>query len=156
MAYREKNYDVVILDENGNAQQAYNDFNYNIDYIEFPITLNLNFTGTMGKVWFAPYAGIAPAIKIHSMTKLRYEKSPNGGRRGKTNEKMTLTNVNHFNNSLLAGFKVGEVKSQGASVFGDLRISHTLLPVFNRSAAGNGNNLDTRMLTFSASVGLRF
>ncbi|TKC05023.1 outer membrane beta-barrel protein [Pedobacter frigoris] len=156
MAYREKNYDVVIIDEDGNEQQAYNDFNYNIDYIEFPLTVNYLFNELSSNVWFAGYAGIAPAVAVNYITKLRYEKSPDGGNRRNYNEKTTLEHVNHFNNSLLAGVKVGENNTGRTSVFADFRTSYTLLPVFNRSSADNGNNLDTRMLTFSIGLGVKF
>lgn len=156
MAYREKNYDVVIIDSDGNEQQAYNDFNYNIDYVEFPVTLNYNFNDVGDKVWFAGYAGIAPAIKVNAMTKLMYEKSADGSGRRNNNEKTTLSNVNHFNNSLLAGIKVGEVKSKGTAVYGDFRMSYAMLPIFKKKTAENGNNLNTQMLTLSASLGIKF
>lgn len=156
MAYREENDDFVIIDEEGNEEQAYNDFNYNIDYIEFPITLNYSFNEVGGKVWLAAYAGVAPAVKVHSITKLMYEKSPEGAGRRNNNEKTTLNNVNHYNNSLLIGIKVGELKARGSAVFGDFRTSYAMLPVFKYTTADNGNNLDTRMLTFSVSLGIKF
>ncbi|WP_316790378.1 porin family protein [Pedobacter frigoris] len=156
MAYREENYDVVIIDEDGNEQQAYNDFNYNIDYIEFPLTVNYDFNEPSSNVWFAAYAGIAPGVAINYITKLRYEKSPDGGGRRNNNEKSTLDHVNHFNNSLLAGIKVGEHNKKRTAVFADFRTSYTLLPVFNMTEADNGNNLNTRMLTLSIGLGVRF
>lgn len=157
MAYREKNYDVVIIDEDGNESQAYNDFNYIIDYAEFPITLNYNFSNPASKTWIAGYAGISPALKLNSITKLRYEKSPDGIGKRNHNEKADLNYVNHFNNSILAGIKIGEArKSKGPSVFGDFRTSYTMLSVFNRSKAENGNNLNTQMLTISVGLGMRF
>lgn len=156
MAYREKNYDVIIVDENGYEEQAYNDFNYNIDYFELPLTINYSFNAASSNVWIAGYAGMAPGFVVNSITKLRYEKPDYGGGRRARDEKSTLNDVNHFNNSLLLGLKVGDNKSRGVSMFGDFRASYAMLPVFSRSSADNGNNLDTKMLTFSVSLGLKF
>jgi hypothetical protein len=156
MAYRERNYDVVILDEYGNEEQAYNDFNYNIDYVEVPITINYSFNAASSNVWIAGYAGMAPGFVVNSITKLRYETPEYGGRRRERNEKNPLNNVNNFNNSLLLGIKVGENKTRGTTLFGDFRASYAMRPVFSGSMADSGNNLDTRMLTFSVSLGLKF
>ncbi len=156
MAYRERNDNVVIYDNEGYEQQAYNYFNYNVDYLEFPITINYNFANSSSRLLFAGYAGIAPAIAVNYITKVRYIESIDASGRNANNKKATLKFVNHFNNSLVAGIKIGESSVRRAVVFGDFRTSYTLLPVFSKAEAENGNNLNTRMLTCSLGIGLKF
>ena len=156
MGYRERNDNVVIYDNEGYEQQAYNYFNYNIDYLEFPLTVNYNFASASSRLFFAGYAGIAPAVAINYITKVTYVESIDASGRKANNEKSTLSNVNHFNNSLLAGIKIGGINTRRPAFFFDFRTSYTLLPVFNKSSADNGNNLDTQMLTFSLGLGMKF
>ncbi|ATP55768.1 hypothetical protein CPT03_04435 [Pedobacter ginsengisoli] len=156
MVYREKNNYVIIVDDDGQEQQAYNNFNYNIDYVEFPILISYNFKPSAYRLFLSTYAGMAPAIAVNSKTKLRYQDGLDGdGGRGR-NETLPLKYVNHFNNSLLVGIKVGDNTPFKINLFGDFRLSYMLLPVFSRSVSDQGDNLDARMFTCSASVGIRF
>jgi len=156
MVYRERNNYVVIVDDEGDEEQAYNNFNYNIDYVEFPILISYNFKPSSYKLFLSAYTGMAPGIVVNSITKLRYEEGIAGdGGRGR-NETLPLKYVNHFNNSLLVGMKVGDNTPFKINLYGDFRLSYTLLPVFNREVSDQGRNLDTRMLTCSVSVGVRF
>lgn len=156
MVYREKNNYVIIVDDDGQEEQAYNNYNFNIDYVEFPILISYNFKPSAYRLFLSAYAGMAPGIVVNSKTKLRYEDGVDGdGGRGR-NETLPLKYVNHFNNSLLAGIKVGDNTPFKVNLYGDFRVSYTMLPVFNRSVSDQGDNLDTRMLTFSASLGVRF
>jgi len=156
MAYREKNNHVILYDSEGNERQAFNDFNYNIDYIEFPLTLNYNFSDTEARTFIAGYAGVAPALAVHAITKMSYAESVDGSGRRARNERANLNEVNHFNNSLLLGLKVGDNNPRKTSVFGDFRMSYTLLPVFKKDEALSKNNLRTEMLTFSLGLGFKF
>ncbi|MEJ2884021.1 outer membrane beta-barrel protein [Pedobacter sp. GR22-6] len=156
MAHREKNDYVVTYDEEGNEQQAYNYFNYNLAYLEFPITVNYNFADPDSRTYVAAYAGMAPAISVRATTKVRYAESIDASGRRAVNEKSRLDNVNHFNNSILLGIKVGEHNTRSVSPLGDFRMSYTMLPVFKKDVAANGNNLKTAMLTCSIGLGLRF
>lgn len=156
MVYREKNNYVIIVNDEGDEQQAYNNFNYNIDYVELPILISYNFKPSAYRLFLSAYTGLAPAITVNSKTKLRYEDGIDGdGGRGR-NETLPLRYVNHFNNNLLAGIKVGDNTPFKINLYGDFRLSYTLLPVFNRSVSDQGDNLDTRMFTCSVSVGIRF
>lgn len=156
MVYMERNDHVVIIDDEGEEQQAYNNFNFNIDYVELPILINYNFKPSLHRIYLAAYVGLAPGIVVNSKTKLDYEEGIDGNGREAKNEILPLKNVNHFNNSLLAGVKVGDNNPRKINLYVDFRLSYTLLPVFNRKLSDKGDNLDTRMLTCSASFGVKF
>ncbi|TDQ08209.1 porin family protein [Pedobacter metabolipauper] len=155
MAYREQNDAVIIIDSDGQEQQAYNYYNFNVDYLELPLTINYNFSQT-SNLFLTTYAGFAPAINIAAKTKLRYEGDVNGDGRKTRSVKDKLDHVNHFNNSLIAGLKVGDSVADKPAIFLDFRTSYLLNPVFNRSRSDNGNNLDTHMLSFSLGFGVKF
>lgn len=156
MVYREKNDAVYIVDDEGNEQQAYNNFNYNIDYFELPVTLNYNVSRKGSNTLLTVYGGIAPGIVSNAKTKLYYEESTTSDGRFAGNRRAKLNNVRELNNNLIAGLKVGEDAPDRIAFFGDFRVSHTLQPVFSRDTDDYGNNLNTNMLTFSIAIGLRF
>ncbi|WP_214227750.1 porin family protein [Pedobacter sp. B4-66] len=156
MVYKEKNNSVTIIDEEGEEQQAYNNFNFNIDYVELPIVINYNFKPSSFRIFLAAYAGLAPGIAVNSKTKLHYDEGVDGNGREAKNEILPLKNVKHFNNSLLAGVKLGDNSPRKINFYADFRLSYTLLPVFSRTVSDNGSNLDTRMLTGSVGVGVKF
>jgi len=156
MAYREPNNRVVIIDDEGNEELAYNRFNYNIDYIEFPVMLNYGFRPSTDNLTIMPYAGLAPATVINRKTKIRYEQSTGHTSSKGKYETATLSSVNPFNTSVLLGVQVGQLASEKTSMYGDLRFSHTLLPVFDRASTPEGANLKTHMFTTSFSLGVRF
>jgi hypothetical protein len=156
MVYMEENNHVVIVDDEGEEQQAYNNFNFNIDYVELPILINYNFKPSTYRLFLAAYVGLAPGIAVSSKTKLSYEEGLDGNGREAKNEILPLKYVNHFNNSLLAGLKVGDNNPRKINLYGDFRLSYTLLPVFSRKVSDKGSNLDTRMLTCSVGFGVKF
>lgn len=156
MAHRERNDFVITYNEDGQEQQTYNYFTYKIDYIEFPLTINYNFADPESRTFVSGYAGIAPAISTHASTKVRYAEFTSGTGRRANNEIEKLEGVNHFNNSLLLGFRVGEHNVRRISPLGDFRMSYTMLPVFKRSQAESGNSLRTGILSCSIGLGLRF
>ena len=154
MVYREKNDAVVIIDDEGYEQQAYNRYNYNIDYFELPLTLNYNLRAS--NTWLVIYGGIAPAMATNYKTKLYYEESTRSDGRRAQNVRERLDYVRKINNNAIAGVKVGDDTGDKVAAYADFRLSHTLRPVFNRSTNASGYNLHTQMFTFSASVGFRF
>lgn len=156
MAFREPNQRVIIVDDEGNEEFAYTYFNYNIDYIEFPLMINYGFKPPAHKVMVMGYIGLAPGTVVNRKTKLRYEKSTDGSPSRGRNEQARLNSVNPFNTSLLAGVQIGEMNTDRATIFGDLRFSHTLLPVFERDKTLEGANLKTHMFTVSMAFGVRF
>lgn len=156
MVYMEKNNYVDIVNDEGEKEQAYNNFNFNIDYVELPILINYNFKPRAYRLFLAAYVGLAPGIAVNSKTKLSYEEGLDGNGREAKNEILPLKYVNHFNNSLLTGIKVGENNPRKLNLYGDFRLSYTLLPVFSRKVSDKGSNLDTRMLTGSVSIGIKF
>lgn len=153
MSYREENYDVVIIGDEG-EEQAYNYFNFNVDYIELPIIVNFNVLSLDSKTWLKVYGGIARAAAVHKKTKLKYPDVK--GYDAPDNVKTQLQHVRTFNTSVIGGLKVGGKKGKSIIPFGDLRGSYMLSPVFNRSKAANGGNLDTRMFSLSLGLGVQF
>jgi outer membrane protein with beta-barrel domain len=153
MSYREDNDDVVIIGDDG-EEQAYNYFNFNVDYIELPVTLNFNVLPLDSKTWLKVYGGIARAAAVHKKTKLKYPDVR--GYDAPDDVKEELQHVRTFNTSVIGGLKVGGKKDKRIIPFGDLRGSYMLSPVFNRSKAANGGNLDTRMFSLSLGLGLQF
>lgn len=156
MAFREPNQRVIVVDDEGNEEFAYNYYNYNIDYIEFPLMINYGFKPPAYKVMIMGYLGVAPGTVINRKTKLRYERATDGSRSSSRYEKSRLNSVNPFNTSLIGGVQVGEMNTDRATIFGDLRFSHTLLPVFERDRTLEGDNLKTHMFTVSMAFGVRF
>ncbi|RZM29553.1 MAG: PorT family protein [Pedobacter sp.] len=156
MAFREPNQRVVIVDDEGNEEFAFNYFNYNIDYIEFPVMINYGFKPIDDRTMISGYVGVAPATVVNRKTKLRYEESMDGSRTKGRYETATLSSVRPFNASLLGGIQIGEMNSKKASLYGDLRLSHTLLTVFERDKTLEGDNLNTHMFTTTLAFGLKF
>ena len=156
MAYRQPNYRVVIVDDEGNESFAFNNFNYNIDYVEFPVMIYYGFKPPAYKTLISTYVGLAPATVINRQIKLRYEQGTNGSKSKGRFEKSTLNSVNPFNTSLLAGVQIAGDNSSTINLFGDLMFSHTLRPVFERNLTPEGRNLKTHMVTGSLSFGVRF
>ena len=153
MAYREENYDVVIIGDDG-EEQAYNYFSFNVDYIELPVTLNFNVLPLDSRTWLKVYGGIARAVAVHKKTKIKYPDV--AGYDAPDDVKEQLQYVRTFNTSVIGGFKVGGKKGKGILPFGDLRGSYMLSPVFNRDKAASGGNLNTRIFSLSLGLGLQF
>ena len=156
MAFREPNQRVVIVDDEGNEEFAYTYFNYNIDYIEFPVMISYGFKRLDQRTMLSGYIGVAPATVINRKTKLRYEETEDGTRSKGRYETATLNSVRLFNTSLLGGIQIGDMNTKKTNLFGDLRFSHTLLPVFERDKTLEGDNLKTHMFTASIGFGIRF
>lgn len=157
MSYAEENYDVVTVNDNGEEEQAYNYFNFIIDYMELPLTVNYNVLSADSKAWLKVYGGVARAAAVRKKTKLSYPDVK--GYDAPDNVKEELLHVRTFNTSVIGGLKVGgkrAINKSRISPYGDLRGSYMLSPVFNRSEAANGGNLDTRMFTLSLSLGIQF
>lgn len=153
MAYREENYDVVIIGDDG-EEQAYNYFIFNVDYIELPVTVNFNVLPLDSRTWLKVYGGIARAAAVHKKTKLKYPDV--SGYDAPDDRKEQLQDVRTFNTSVIGGFKIGGKKGRSILPFGDLRGSYMLSPVFNRDKAASGGNLNTRMVSLSLGLGLQF
>ncbi|MHA4895929.1 porin family protein [Pedobacter sp. PWIIR3] len=155
MAYSEENNYAYETDENGYEKQSYNFFNYNIDYLEVPVTANYHFY-PRGHVKLTAYAGLAPSIAIHGKSKLKYAKGLDGDGYRASNENTSLTNVRSSNNSVLAGFQVSGLGLGATKVipFLDLRLSYLLRSVF--SGTQHGSDLDTKMFTGTFAFGVKF
>lgn len=154
MAYRQKNNNVMMIGRDG-AEQAYNFFKYKIDYLELPLTANYNVLDVASDNWLTGYLGLAPAVAVSKKVKLDYPKVNAGPGEEEPDQQSELNNVRSFNTSVLAGIQFGSVPSfMGWYV--DLRSSYTLLPVFNGDINLNGDNLNTRMFTFSLGMGVKF
>ncbi|WP_276089636.1 porin family protein [Pedobacter sp. JY14-1] len=152
MSYREKNYDVVIYNENG-EEQAYNYYNFRIDYMELPITLGYNVLPLRLNTSLKVYGGIAKGVAVHKTTKWIYPDVD--GYDAPKNEKRQLMDVRNFNTSIIAGLRVAGRKT-GFNPYGDLRGSYMVNPVFSKEKASDRGNLDTRMFTLSLALGLQF
>ena len=61
--YIEENENVQEEDDEGVKRNARNYFNYNIDYLELPLTVNYNFKSELSNTYVTGYAGIAPALE---------------------------------------------------------------------------------------------
>lgn len=155
MAYSEENNYVYETDNDGSETQAYNRYNFNVDYLEVPVTANLHFY-PRGNVKLSAYAGLAPSIAVHGKSKLRYAKGVDGDGYRANNESAKLDNVRYSNNSALIGFQVGGLEGGRSKVqpFLDLRGSYMLRSVF--SGTGRGSLMDTRMFTGTFSFGVKF
>ena len=156
MAYRESNQRVIIVDDEGNEEFAYNYYNYNIDYIEIPVMLNYKFQQVGKDTFLSGYLGVAPGTVVSRKTKIRYEEARNGDRSKGRYEISSLNSVNPFNTSLIAGVQLEGKPVNKISLYGDIRCNYTLMPVFDRDINPEGRNLNTRMFTASIGFGVRF
>lgn len=152
MSYREKNDGVIIEDEEGRQKNAYNYYNYNIDYLELPIIINYNFKPEKSKTMVIGYVGIAQAITLNHTIKLDYPKTDSGPK----DQKAGLQDVHSLNKSIVAGVKLGEKEVTGIDMFIDFRGSYTLSKVFNKPVNDYGENLNTHMYTFTLAFGIKF
>jgi hypothetical protein len=151
MNYTQENERVIIETETGETKKAYNHFTYQFDYLELPLTVNYNFKPETSNKTIIAYAGIAPSLAVNKKTKLSYPKSDPDHR----NQKEDLLYVNSFMKSILAGVQFGESYAE-RDLYIDLRGGYTLSRVFNRPLDDAAQNLDTRMLTFTVSFGIKF
>lgn len=154
MAYRQANDNVVMI-RNNKAEQAYNYFKYKIEYIEVPLTAHYNFLPPVHDNWLTFYAGVAPAVAVSKQVKFDYPEINAGPGKEPDDESADLQGVKSFNTSLLGGLQFGSRPSV-IGYFIDLRTSYTLLPTFNAKTDVNGDNLNTKMLSFSLGLGLKF
>ena len=154
MSHSEKNSYVVTYDTEGNKKVGRNRYNYNIDYLEIPVTINYDFEKNSERTRLIGYVGLAPAMNTHAKTKLRYADNLDGDGYRTPNEDAKLNNVRLFNNNFIFGVQLGEKGSKKPNVFGDLRGSYTLRSVFNSSALTN--DLNTKMITGTIAVGIKF
>ncbi|WP_285008688.1 porin family protein [Pedobacter faecalis] len=152
MSYREENDEAIIYTEDG-EQQAYNYFNYKIDYMELPVTVQYNVLSPATNVRLGIYGGFARGVALHKRTKLIFPEAD--GYDKPENEQNELMYVRNFSTSVIGGLKVSG-KSLKTNPFADIRASQMINPVFNRKSAPNGGNLDTRMFTLSLAVGVQF
>lgn len=153
MSYREKNNDVMVVGEEG-TEQAYNYFNYQIDYIELPLIVNYRFY-TSSAIWLKGYAGLAKSIAVRKKTVLDFAESNVGPDDSQPSKKADLKDVRSLNGTIMAGFKLGENKEK-YGFYADLRGAYTINPVFNKKFGEQGNHLDTHMTTFSLGIGFKF
>jgi hypothetical protein len=154
MAYRQENNSVIMIGQNGN-EQAYNYFKYKLEYMELPLTVNYNVSPLAQDNWTSFYIGLAPAVAVSTTTKLVFPTITAGPGNGRPDQSAEISGVRKFNTSLLGGLQVGGRPSL-IGFYGDLRASYTLLPVFDEKVDGNNDNLDTKMLTFTIGLGLKF
>jgi hypothetical protein len=158
MMYNEENNDVIVYDKEGNEEQAYNLFKFDVDYVELPLTLNFNVLPSRSSVWLKVYGGIARGAAVYKKTNLTYPKVK-GYRPPDDGGKEELKYVRTFNTTAIGGVKIGGkpvFKKSNFVFYGDVRGAYTLNPVFNRSKADSGGNLDTRMFTLSMGIGMQF
>lgn len=155
MTYREDNDDVVLYGENG-EQQAYNYFNFAIDYMELPVTISYNALSQESNTWLKVYGGFARGVAVRKKTRLSYADASGDGYLRPPAVRDELRFVNTYVSNVIAGLKVGGKKARGLNPYGDLRGSYTLGRVFNRLRAADRGNLDTRMWTLSLGLGLQF
>ncbi|RZK82361.1 MAG: PorT family protein [Pedobacter sp.] len=155
MTHSEKNNYVVTYDNEGNRSVGRNRFIYGIDYVEVPVTINYDFEKNSDHTRFLGYVGLAPAMNTHAKTKLRYAENLDADGYRTPDEDARLSNVRLLNNNIVFGIQVGEKNATRASGFVDLRGTYTLRSVFNKSPLIADNN-NTRMLTGTLSVGLKF
>ncbi len=154
-AYRGKNDNVVLIDNNG-AQTAYDYFKFQIDYIELPLLAQYSFTKPRANASFLIYGGIAPAITVNTGTKYFYYSNSDGTPVANQSSKSgPLENVNGFNLSPVLGFQFGGKRTLPAQFFADLRFEYSLLPVFNTSSI-DGYNFQTNLWTSGFGIGIRF
>lgn len=151
MGYSEKIPRVIIKERDGSEKSAYNSFDYKINYLELPLILNYNFSKKTAKTYWQAYAGITPAVLIGSKTKLDYFRESDA----QQNIKAKLHDVRPFNHSFIVGVKSGDGLGTVYEGYIDLRASYTLSPVFKRALNDTGGNLNTRMYTFSLSLGIK-
>lgn len=151
MEYSEKIPRLVIRDRDGTEKSAYNYFDYKINYLELPLILNYNFSKKTAKTYWQAYAGIAPTVLISSKTKLDYYRETDA----QQDTKSKLRDIRPFNHSFIAGIKSGDGLGTVYEGYMDLRISYILSPVFKRKFDDTGGNLNTRMYTFTLSLGIK-
>ena len=156
MVYRESNQRVIIVDDEGNEEFGYNYYNYNIDYIEFPLMINYKFQHLGKGSYLSGYVGVAPGTVVNRKIKVRYEEARNGERSNGRYEISSLNSVNPFNTSVIGGVQIDGRPVNKLVFFGDLRFNYTLMPVFDRDTSPEGRNLNTHMLTVSLGFGVRF
>jgi len=150
--YVQENEKVQEEDDEGVERNAKNYFNYNIDYLELPLTVNYNFKSELSKSFIMGYAGIDPSLAINHKTRLKYPKKDPDHENQKTN----LPDVKKFTNNIIAGVQFGESYSTMNDLYIDLRGSYMLSPVFSRSVNNQGESLYTHMYTFTLAFGIRF
>jgi hypothetical protein len=151
MEYSEKVPRVIIKERDGSEKSVYNNFDYNINYLELPLIINYNFSKKTAKTFWQAYAGIAPGVLISSKTKLDYYRETDT----QQDTKSKLQDVRPFNHSFIAGIKSGDGLGTLYEGYIDLRASYTLSPVFKRALGDTGGNLNTRMYTFTLSLGIK-
>lgn len=152
MSYQEENDRLIGQDEYGNDKTIYNYYNYNIDYLELPVILNYNFKPESSRSVLIAYVGLAQSVLVNHKTKLDYPRKD----REHSDVKAELNDVHNFNKSVLAGLQIGSKELMGLEPYIDFRGNYTLSPVFNRPVNEEGQNLKTRMLTFTLAFGVKF
>lgn len=151
MGYSQKNNKVVIETTAGQTKDAYNNFEYQLDYLELPLTINYNFQPETSSKIVTGYLGFAPSLSIRKKSKLSYPKSDPDN----DNQKTDLADVNSFMKSFLAGAKLGESYGDN-ELYMDLRAAYSPSKVFNRPINDFGKNLETHMFTFTLALGFKF
>jgi hypothetical protein len=152
-AYRRKNGSVVIISSQG-AEKAYDYYIFKINYVEVPITANLNLSAhSSSSIHFSLYGGIAPAFAAdQTITFNSHQTSSSSPIANSTSKNEELKYVRSFNVSSLVGFEISKKERKG--FFVDGRLSNTLLPVFKSAASDEGFNLNTSMWTCTLGVGV--
>ena len=151
MSYSQKNDRVVIETEGGQTKNAYNNYEYQLDYLELPLTVNYNFKPESANKYVKGYLGIAPAVALRKKSVLTYPKSdPEHDK-----QKADLSDVRSFTKSIITGVKLGESYAEN-ELYIDFRGSYMPDKVFTQRIDDSGKNLDTHMFTFTFSFGFKF
>jgi len=150
--YVQENEKVQEEDDQGVERNAKNYYNYNIDYLELPLTVNYNFKSELSNTYIIGYAGIAPALAINHKTRLKYPKKDPDHH----NQKADLPDIKSFNNNIITGVQLGEHYGSMRELYMDLRGTYMLSPVFSRSVNNQGESLYTHMYTFTLAFGIKF
>ena len=156
MAFKESNQRVITVDDEGNESFAFNNYNYNIDYIELPVMVNYKFQQVGKDSYVSGYVGFAPGTVVNRKTKIRYEEARNGERSKGRYETFSLNIVRPFNTNIIGGVQLEGKPENKLVLYGDLRFNYTLMPVFDRDTNAEGRNLNTHMITASLGFGFRF
>jgi hypothetical protein len=152
-AYRIKNDYVVITNNRGTTEDAYDYIRFRINSLEIPLLAKHTFYRP-NKTSYALYGGFAPAVNISSDTRFSYYDLDRGSPSNVpvTSESEELNNVRGFNVSGVLGLQIGTA-SVDRGFYTDIRLAQTLMPVFTSNARMVNN---PRMFVGSLGIGYRF
>jgi hypothetical protein len=155
-AYKIENDNVVLLDSAGNQSTAYDTYNYELFYLEFPLLIRYHLPIQSSNTMYVIYGGVSPGFKIASNTIYNHYVLQPDSTVSTVSDKNQISNVRSFVVSPTFGFWVyAKDPDMPVDFFGDLRFEYAEMPVFNKPSE-NGQNLQTGMWTISFGFGVRF